>query len=156
MIICVYSSLSSMLSVGFCKSFAKPCMEASGVLNSWDTLEIKSPRRVSIPESSCAILLKFLWRVPYSSEPFSRTLTEKFPLATSEVAILRSCIGWSIVRPTKVVIIVPSMILDMNATMVTRLTIQKTFSLLNVFTRTYLPSILVIILALGTMPSVVI
>ena len=40
-----------------------------------------------------AIRLKFLVSVPYSASSGSRTRTEKFPLATSVVALLRSLIG---------------------------------------------------------------
>ena len=49
MMMLIYSCFSSSEILSDWRSFAKPCIDASGVLNSWDTLEIKSPLSVSIP-----------------------------------------------------------------------------------------------------------
>ena len=58
-------------------------MAESGVLNSWETLLMKSLRKVSIPASSWVIRLK-LWAMALTSAMMlcSETFTSKSPRAT--------------------------------------------------------------------------
>ena len=99
-------------------------MEARGVLNSWETFEIKSPLSVSVPASSSAILLKFCASMLYSGSDGSLTLTLKLPFAISAAAALRSRIGCIMLRLMNAVIMVPITIQTIKAMMTTRFTTQ--------------------------------
>ena len=74
-------------------------MAESGVLNSWETLLMKSLRKVSIPASSWVIRLK-LWAMALTSAMMlcSETFTSKFPRATFCAASLISRMGRTIFR----------------------------------------------------------
>ena len=64
---------------------AKPPMEVMGVLNSWEKLLIKSLRKISVPPSSSAALLKAVVNSRNSSgriQPEQAMRTEKSPPAS--------------------------------------------------------------------------
>ena len=57
MIMSMYSCFFSSERFSFFSCFAKPWIETIGVLNSWEKLLIKFSLNISMPPSSCAILL---------------------------------------------------------------------------------------------------